>query len=110
MAVKLNLADLQFILDQIKISEAHAAGADLADLIPDPHVPWGLRTVDGTYNNFLDGREKLGLQRGVLRTEIEKRDLHLPERCGTGGAGVQIPFAARPLSPTRGKGRAHDPQ
>jgi Ca2+-binding RTX toxin-like protein len=71
MAVKLNLADLQFILDQIKISEAHAAGTDLADLIPDPHVPWGLRTVDGTYNNFIDGRETWGSSGQVMPRLLE---------------------------------------
>lgn len=53
-------ADLQFILDQIKIAEQHAAGVPLSSLIPDPHVPWGLRTVDGTYNNLVAGRETWG--------------------------------------------------
>ena len=71
MAVKLNQADLQFILEQIKISEAHAAGADLADLIPDPHVPWGLRTVDGTYNNFIEGRETWGSSGQVMPRLLE---------------------------------------
>lgn len=28
--------------------------------IPDPHVPVGLRTVDGTYNNIVAGRELWG--------------------------------------------------
>ncbi|EAS51309.1 putative hemolysin-type calcium-binding peroxidase protein [Aurantimonas manganoxydans SI85-9A1] len=66
MAVKLNENDLRFILDQIKIAEAHAAGADLNDLVPDPHVPWGLRTVDGTYNNLVDGREQWGAADTVM--------------------------------------------
>lgn len=76
MTVKLNAADLVFILRQIKISEAHAAGTALTDVwvdaagnvvpqgtegalpaISDPHVPYGLRTVDGTYNNVVAGRE-----------------------------------------------------
>lgn len=79
MAVKLNLADLDFILRQIKISEAHAAGTALTDIwvdaagnvvaptdpgarlaIPDPHLPYGVRTVDGTYNNIVPGRETWG--------------------------------------------------
>ena len=90
-AFALNQADLAFILRQIKIAEAHAkappsrkfpecrrevitdpsqyhpeTGAFLGDpalqrLIPDPHVPNGLRTVDGTYNNLtVPGREKWG--------------------------------------------------
>ena len=79
MAVKLNIADLEFILRQIKISEAHAAGTPLTEIwvdvqgnvvpagtpdalpaISHPLVPYGLRTVDGTYNNLLDGRETWG--------------------------------------------------
>ncbi len=84
-ALTLNLADLEFILRQIKISEGNSTahtgesalelteiyvdldgnvvpagtpGAALA--IPDPHVPFGLRTVDGTYNNLVAGREQWG--------------------------------------------------
>ena len=79
MGVKLNQADLEFILRQIKISEAHAAGTPLTEIyvdpegnvvapdtpgavlaIPDPHVPYGLRTVDGTYNHLEPGRETWG--------------------------------------------------
>jgi Ca2+-binding RTX toxin-like protein len=52
--------DLEFILDQIKRAEAHAAGADMSSVIPTPFHPWGLRTVDGTYNNFIPGRENWG--------------------------------------------------
>jgi Ca2+-binding RTX toxin-like protein len=79
MAVKLNVADLEFILRQIKIAEANAAGTPLTEIyidadgnpvpagtpgalvaVPDPHVPYGLRTVDGTYNNLVPGRETWG--------------------------------------------------
>ncbi|HWL27409.1 MAG TPA: hypothetical protein VNQ97_00745, partial [Burkholderiaceae bacterium] len=67
--------DLEFILKQIKIAEAHANGADLAQLVAEagqaagalgaaplqPHLqPYGLRTVDGTYNNLIAGRETWG--------------------------------------------------
>ena len=44
----------QFILDQIKIAEQHAAGADLLDLIPNSRVAFGLRTVDGSFNNLVN--------------------------------------------------------
>ncbi len=57
MAVKLNQHDLQFILDQIKIAEAHAAGTPLSDLVDSTLLPYGLRTVDGSYNNLVPGRE-----------------------------------------------------
>ncbi|MEX1233987.1 MAG: peroxidase family protein [Roseovarius sp.] len=79
MAVKLNVADLEFILRQIKISEAHAEGTPLTEVYVDangnvvpegtpgavlaissPLVPNGLRTVDGTYNNLIPGRETWG--------------------------------------------------
>ncbi|MCS3743702.1 peroxidase family protein, partial [Rhizobium sp. BK661] len=78
-AFTLNLQDMIFILRQIKIAEAHAAGTALTEIyvdsegnvvpagtpgallaIPDPHVPAGLRTVDGTYNNVVPGRETWG--------------------------------------------------
>ncbi|MDM0104082.1 peroxidase family protein [Variovorax sp. J22R24] len=56
MSVTVNQADLEFILAQIKISEAHAAGQPLfgpGGLVPAYNISWGLRTVDGTYNNLL---------------------------------------------------------
>lgn len=78
-AFTLNQADLAFILRQIKVAEAHAAGTALTSIyvdaagnvvaqgapgaqlaIPDPHVPVGLRTVDGSYNNVVPGRELWG--------------------------------------------------
>ncbi|WP_160006093.1 peroxidase family protein [Rhizobium sp. 18055] len=78
-AFTLNLQDMIFILRQIKVSEAHATGTALTEIyvdadgnvvaanspgallaIPDPHVPVGLRTVDGTYNNIVPGRETWG--------------------------------------------------
>ncbi|VVT34324.1 peroxidase family protein [Rhizobium sp. EC-SD404] len=94
-AFKLNLADLEFALKQIKIAEANStahAGGSAVDLrqvyvdplgntmdvggvpyspathptvalqlaIPDPHVPNGLRTVDGSSNSLVEGRETWG--------------------------------------------------
>ncbi|KWV56940.1 hypothetical protein AS026_32535 [Rhizobium altiplani] len=50
-------SDLEFILAQIKIAEAHAAGQPLygpGGLIPTYNLAWGLRTVDGSYNNLLN--------------------------------------------------------
>lgn len=61
--------DLEFILKQIKISEAHAAGGDLlcasrfdtsGTCVPDADLPWGLRTVDGSYNNLYVDQEAFG--------------------------------------------------
>lgn len=79
MAVKLNVADLEFILRQVKIGEAHASGTSLTEIwvdadgnivpegtagavlaLSNPLVPYGVRTVDGTLNNLLPGRETWG--------------------------------------------------
>ncbi len=87
--MKLNLHDIQFILKQIKIAEAHsaaiAAGEDpatsLARLVNEaggiaattttgigqsPLIPYGLRTVDGSYNNFTPGRELFGSSSQIM--------------------------------------------
>ncbi|WP_147020129.1 hypothetical protein, partial [Methylorubrum extorquens] len=58
--------DLEFILRQIEIAEAHAQGGVLAELVAGYNgndgltqahlLPYGLRTVDGSYNNLLPGR------------------------------------------------------
>jgi Ca2+-binding RTX toxin-like protein len=65
--VTVNRHDLEFILAQIKIAERHAAGEQLyvadnpaSGLVVDTHLPYGLRTVDGTYNNLIPGRETWG--------------------------------------------------
>lgn len=79
--------DLEFILKQIKIAEAHANGIPLTEIrlnaagqvitdrawytsaafdstlplaIPDAKTPFGLRTVGGSYNNIVEGREHWG--------------------------------------------------
>ncbi len=53
-------SDLEFILQQIFIAEADAAGADLLSLLPNSLVPFGLRTVDGSFNNLIEGQENFG--------------------------------------------------
>jgi Ca2+-binding RTX toxin-like protein len=73
MAVSVNKADLEFILAQIKISEAHAAGQPLygpGGLVPAYNLSLGLRTVDGTYNN-------------LLHPEWGAADQEFPEALGT---------------------------
>ena len=57
------LHDLQFILAQIKIAEADVAGGaaiNQADLIGDPLLPYGLRTVTGEQNNLVAGQNEFG--------------------------------------------------
>ncbi|MCG7394811.1 heme peroxidase [Microvirga sp. ACRRW] len=69
--------DLEFILKQIKIAEAHSAGTPLTEIrvdaqgnittdpsgtlaVPTTLSPYGLRTVDGSYNNLVAGRDQWG--------------------------------------------------
>ncbi|GAA2514561.1 peroxidase family protein [Pilimelia columellifera] len=65
----LNPSDLKFILQQIRIAEAHAAGGELLGSGPDQipnaarqgaELPFGLRTVDGTLNNLTAGKGGFG--------------------------------------------------
>ena len=107
-------SDLEFILDQIKIAEAHAAyvqdpndpaGKPLfgpGGSIPAYNIAWGLRTVDGTYNN-------------LLNPELGSADNEFPEGLGTefrtfmvpGGPGGQlVPVTYTPGVDNDGPGSA----
>jgi Ca2+-binding RTX toxin-like protein len=64
---EVSVGDLKFILKQIRISEAHKAdgnllctGADDGTCVPDAKLPWGLRTVDGRFNNLMPGQSDFG--------------------------------------------------
>src|SRR6478672_2425782 len=58
-----NADDLRFIYAQILVAQDHAAGGVLqgvgagigttGKILPDPQLPSGLRTVDGSYNNLV---------------------------------------------------------
>jgi hypothetical protein len=61
----LSKSDLEFILQQILISEAHSglygtAAQDLSTLVPNVFMPFGLRTVDGSFNNLVLGQSGFG--------------------------------------------------
>ncbi len=64
-------ADLQFILDQIRIAERHAGGEDLLSLVPNSRVPAGLRTVDGSFNNLVLGQDEFGAADNVFPRLVE---------------------------------------
>jgi hypothetical protein len=55
---------MSFILQQIRIAEAHAGGGQLAGTGPlqiqSPQLPYGLRTVNGTFNNIVPGQTHFG--------------------------------------------------
>src|SRR3954462_6675468 len=60
----LNAGDIRFIFRQIQIAQEHAAGNPLLGLGPlqvsDPRLPFGLRTVDGSFNHLVDGQTRFG--------------------------------------------------
>ncbi len=53
-------SDLEFILAQIMIAEANAAGTPLAALLPNSEVAFGLRTIDGSFNHVVLGETLFG--------------------------------------------------
>jgi len=58
--------DLEFILRQIQIAEANAAGTPLLDLVGSVMLPYGLRTTSGIDNNLLPGRSAAGAADNVM--------------------------------------------
>ncbi|WP_166802362.1 peroxidase family protein [Microvirga pakistanensis] len=64
--------DLEFILKQIKVAEANsvahsgAAAKPLAELVSHHLLPYGLRTVNGSYNNLIPGKEWSGAADQVM--------------------------------------------
>ncbi|MGV3576670.1 MAG: peroxidase family protein, partial [Devosia sp.] len=111
-------SDLEFILKQIKIAEADAAfrqGISTGDplneakplfgpggSIPSYNISWGLRTVDGTYNN-------------PLNPEWGAADNEFPEPLGTqfktilvpaGPGGMLVPVSYQPGVDNDGPGSA----
>ena len=63
-AATLIRSDLEFMLQQIRVAEAHSAGGELsgpgANQVSNPLFPYGLRTVDGEYNNLIAGQREFG--------------------------------------------------
>src|SRR5688572_16058065 len=54
-------SDLEFILNQIFIAESHTRGEPLAGSVTDLALPFGLRTVDGTFNSLDPGQDDFGV-------------------------------------------------
>ncbi|RDJ13959.1 peroxidase family protein, partial [Rhizobium grahamii] len=69
--VQLNKHDLEFILKQIKVAEAHAAGTPLTELVSSQLIPYGLRTVDGSYNNLAPGQEHFGSSDQIMQRLLD---------------------------------------
>ncbi|NMY16249.1 heme peroxidase [Pseudomonas sp. WS 5019] len=99
-------SDLQFILDQIIIAERHAAGEDLMDIIPNSRLPWGLRTVDGSFNNLVFGQEHFGAADQPFPTATTQNFINDPDGDsidlngpGPGGVFVNGNYAYDPTNP-----------
>ncbi len=102
-------SDLDFILAQIKIAEAHAGGQPLygpGGLIPSYNLSWGLRTVDGTYNNLLPGQSETGASDNPFPTLLtpEYRTI-MVDPDGPGGMGP-MPVSYQPGVDNDGPGPA----
>jgi len=67
-----NREDLNFILKQIKFAERHAAGEELLDILPNASIPWGLRTVDGSFNNLIPGQTGNGQADQEFPSSLER--------------------------------------
>ena len=66
--------DLDFILQQILLAEAHTAGADPLTLLNgNSLLPYGLRTVEGLYNNVVPGQEQFGAANRAMPTSLVQR-------------------------------------
>ncbi|MEW5852806.1 MAG: peroxidase family protein [Myxococcota bacterium] len=60
----INAGDLRFIFRQVQIAQAHAGGGQLLgpgpNQVNDPRLPFGLRTVDGSFNHLVPGQTTWG--------------------------------------------------
>lgn len=107
-------SDLDFILEQIKISEAHTrwildpadplgrplfgpdpdgAGPLQGGSIPSYNISWGLRTVDGTYNHLLPGTENQGAADNPFPRLLDPvyRDAEVVDMNGPAPGGLTAP-------------------
>ena len=107
--MKLNTHDLQFILKQIKISEAHTDGASLTDLVDNPLVPYGLRTVDGSWNNLTPGREWVGSSDQIMPRLLDPV-FHDAETAPAGLHGPGSPAGTTQTSYEQTSGNVYDSQ
>src|SRR5262249_10145321 len=101
--VHLIRSDLSFILDQIKIAERDAAGEDLINILPNVRAPFGLRTVDGSFNNLVNFGPKDQTDFGVADTPFPRltNPLFRPTENGTSYAqtsGTVIDSTPRTIS------------
>ncbi len=106
----LNAGDLRFIYHQIEIAQAHAAGGQLlgpgVNQVNEARLPFGLRTVDGSFNHLTSGHTGFGAADRVF-PRLTTRQFRQGELFDPDGAG---PAAAVPTSYTQKKGTVADSQ
>ena len=112
---ELNDGDLRFILNQIKIAEAHAAvNYDAADdsetlagnsltgpgkyQIGNPLLPYGLRTVDGSFNNLVPGQEHWGATGHILNRHTTPLSRDADPAWDPDGPGPNMPPLGGPTN------------
>jgi Ca2+-binding RTX toxin-like protein len=94
-------SDLDFILEQIKLAEAHAGGqplykADGTGLLPAYNLSFGLRTVDGSYNNVIPGQELWGSSGQPFPAHLNP--VYQPGYTPTGPGGMVVDPSLRTIS------------
>ena len=111
VGINLVRSDLNFILKQIKIAEAHVAGAPLTDLIPNIRLAYGLRSVDGSENNLLNLGGTDQTEFGAADTTFPRlvpANLHVAELKPAGFFGPGDPAGTTPTSYTQTSGNVFD--
>jgi Ca2+-binding RTX toxin-like protein len=106
--------DLDFILKQIKIAEASTnpvtgAVENLAALVGSPLLPYGLRTVDGTWNNLLPGQERLGAADNIM-PRLVAAHLQSADVIPAGFFGPGSPGGTTPTTYSQTSGAVFDSQ
>src|SRR6185312_527648 len=89
----------EFILNQIRIAEANAAGQSLYSLLPNVRAALGLRTVTGELNNLSPGQSEFGAADNVFPRLVDP--VFKPAEAGTSYAqtsGLVIDSQPRTIS------------
>ena len=105
-------SDLDFILAQIEIAEAHAAGQPLfgpGGLIPTYNLALGLRTVDGSYNHLLPGQEQWGAADQEFLEHLNPQFRTVMVDPDGAGPSPAIPITYTPGNDVDGPGTFADP-
>ena len=110
--------DLEFILKQIKIAEGSSNPdgsistdpvTGLAAAVGSPLLPYGLRTVDGTWNSLLPGQERVGAADSIM-PRLVAADLNIAALQPAGFYGPGSPAGTNPTSYAQTTGAVFDYQ